>query len=57
MKRRTNFDVYLKDQYKDAGFAIRFKKAAKAWDVAIHLAALRCREKNPVNPFYPVKKN
>ena len=50
MKRRTNFDVYLKDQYKDAGFAIRFKKAAKAWDVVINLAAFKCREKYPEYP-------
>ncbi len=56
MKLRTNFDIYLKDQFKDAGFSERFKKAAKAWDVAIHLAALRCREKNPDNLVYLVKK-
>ncbi len=53
MKLRTNFDIYLKDQFKDAGFSERFKRAAKAWDVAIHLAALRCREKNPDNPACP----
>ena len=41
MKIKTNFDKYLKDQFKDAGFATRFKKAAKAWDVAIHLAVYR----------------
>ena len=35
-----------------AGFAIRFKKAAKALDAAIHLPPFydRRREKNPVNP-------
>ena len=57
MKPRTNFDVYLEDQFKDAGFAIRFKKAAKAWDAAIHLPPFRGRERNPVNPVNPVKKN
>ena len=41
MKRQTNFDVYLEEQWKAAGFAIRFKKAGKAWDVALQLAALR----------------
>jgi hypothetical protein len=43
----------LKISSKDAGFSERFKRAAKAWDVAIHLAALRCREKNPDNPACP----
>jgi hypothetical protein len=55
MKLRTNFDIYLKDQFKDASFSERFKGAAKAWDVAIHLAALRCREKNPDNPVHPAR--
>ncbi|MGB9497825.1 MAG: hypothetical protein ACKVE3_08170 [Dissulfuribacterales bacterium] len=50
MKRQTNFDVYLKNQFKDAGFAIRFKKAAKAWDAAIHLPPFRGKERNPVDP-------
>ena len=56
MKIKINFDIYLKDQFKDAGFSERFKRAAKAWDVAIHLAALRCREKNLGNLVYLVKK-
>ena len=58
MKLRTNFDIYLKDQFKDAGFSERFKRAAEAWDVAIHLAALRCRAKNLDNSVHlarPVK--
>ena len=54
MKIKTNFVKYLKDQFKDAGFSARFEKAAKAWDVAIHLAALRCREKNPDHLACPV---
>jgi len=41
MKGRTNFDLYLEDQLKDADFAERFKKAGEAWEVAIKLAALR----------------
>ena len=41
MKRRTNFDLYLEEQLKDAGFAERFKKAGEAWDVALQLASLR----------------
>ena len=47
MKLKTNFDVYLKDQFKDPHFATRFKKASKAWDVVIDLAAFKCREKCP----------
>lgn len=41
MSRRTNFDEYLKEQLKDKDFAVRFKKAGEAWDVAIQLASLR----------------
>ena len=41
MKRKSNFDQYLKEQLKDEGFAERFKKAGEAWDVALELAALR----------------
>jgi hypothetical protein len=41
MKQRTNFDLYLKDQLRDPNFAKRFKKAAKAWDIAIQEAKLR----------------
>ena len=41
MKKQTNFDIYLKEQLKDQDFAERFKKAGKAWGVAIRLAALR----------------
>ena len=41
MKKRTNFDRYLQDQLRDPDFALRFKKAGEAWDLAIQLAALR----------------
>jgi transcriptional regulator with XRE-family HTH domain len=41
MKRRTNFDRYLQEQLKDPDFALRFKKAGEAWDLALQLAALR----------------
>ena len=41
MKRKTNFDLYLEEQLKDADFAVRFRKAGEAWDVAIQLASLR----------------
>jgi len=41
MKQKTNFDRYLEEQLKDAGFKERFEKAGEAWDVAIKLAALR----------------
>ena len=41
MKRKTNFDLYLEEQLKDADFAERFKRASEAWDVALQLAALR----------------
>ncbi len=41
MRRKTNFDLYLEEQLKDADFAGRFKKAGETWDVAVQLAALR----------------
>jgi transcriptional regulator with XRE-family HTH domain len=41
MKDRTNFDLYLEEQLKDASFAERFRKAGEAWDVALKLASLR----------------
>ena len=41
MRRKTNFDTYLKEQLKDPDFAERFEKAGEAWEVAIKLAALR----------------
>ncbi|MBS3920922.1 MAG: helix-turn-helix transcriptional regulator [Deltaproteobacteria bacterium] len=41
MRRQTNFDLYLQEQLKDAGFAERFRKAGEAWDVALRLASLR----------------
>jgi transcriptional regulator with XRE-family HTH domain len=41
MKRPTNLDRYLHDQLRDPDFALRFKKAGEAWDLAVQLAALR----------------
>ena len=41
MKDSNNFDQYLEEQLKDRAFAERFKKAGKAWDVALQLADLR----------------
>jgi len=41
MKRKTNFNTYLEEQLKDPVFAMRFKKAGEAWDIALQLAALR----------------
>src|SRR5438874_12072720 len=41
--KRTNFDLYLKEQLKDPVFAERFERAGEAWDVAMQLAALRQR--------------
>ena len=38
---KTNFDLYLEEQLKDPDFAVRFKRAGEAWDVAMQLAALR----------------
>jgi transcriptional regulator with XRE-family HTH domain len=39
--KKTNFDRYLEQQLQDPGFAVRFKKAGEAWDVAVQIAALR----------------
>ena len=41
MKPKTNFDHYLEKQLQDQDFAGRFKKAGRAWEVALQLAALR----------------
>ena len=41
MKKKTNFDLYLEEQLKDPGFAQKFIKSGKAWDVAIQLVSLR----------------
>src|SRR5437667_7906677 len=38
---KTNFDLYLEQQLKDAAFAERFEKAGEAWEVALQIAALR----------------
>ena len=40
-KKKTKFDLYLEKQLKDPGFAERFRKAGKAWDLAIQLVSLR----------------
>src|SRR5258708_4833660 len=39
--KKTNFDRYLAEQMEDPAFAVRFKQAGEAWDVALQLAALR----------------
>jgi transcriptional regulator with XRE-family HTH domain len=39
--KKTNFDRYLETQMKDPAFAMRFRQAGEAWDVALQLAALR----------------
>ena len=41
MKRRTNFDEYLEQHLKDPDFAVCFKKAGEAWEVALQIASLR----------------
>jgi transcriptional regulator with XRE-family HTH domain len=38
---KTNFDLFLEEQLRDPDFAERFKRAGKAWDVALQIAALR----------------
>jgi DNA-binding XRE family transcriptional regulator len=39
--KKTNFDVYLKQQMKDPDFAERFGQAGAAWDIALQPAELR----------------
>ncbi|MFY9554841.1 MAG: hypothetical protein WAV20_06605 [Blastocatellia bacterium] len=39
--KKTNFDRYLEEQLQDTAFAVRFKRAGEAWDVALQIAALR----------------
>ena len=41
MKTKSTFDRYLEEQLQEKGFAERFDKAGKAWDVALQLADLR----------------
>jgi transcriptional regulator with XRE-family HTH domain len=41
MKRPTNFDRYLEGQIKRPNFTEKFRKAGKAWDLAIQLVSLR----------------
>jgi transcriptional regulator with XRE-family HTH domain len=38
---KTNFDLFLEDQLRDADFAERFRRAGEAWEVALQIAALR----------------
>lgn len=38
---KTNFDRFLDEQLRDPHFAGRFKRAGEAWEVALHIAALR----------------
>jgi transcriptional regulator with XRE-family HTH domain len=39
--KKTNFDLYLKEQLKDKDFAERFRQAGAAWDVALQITKLR----------------
>ncbi|MDF1591893.1 MAG: helix-turn-helix transcriptional regulator [Desulfobacterales bacterium] len=39
--KEIDFNAYLEEQLKDPDFVERFKKAGKAWDIALQLAALR----------------
>ena len=39
--KKTNFDRYLEEQLRDKDFAVRFKQAGEAWDVALQISALR----------------
>src|SRR4030042_1368568 len=41
MKKKTNFYLYLEKQLKGPGFVEKFRKAGKAWDLAIQLVSLR----------------
>ena len=38
---KTNFDLFLEEQFRDLDFAEPFKRAGEAWDVALQIAALR----------------
>ncbi len=38
---KTDFDLFLEEQLRDPDFAVRFKRAGEAWDVAMQIAALR----------------
>jgi hypothetical protein len=35
MKRKTNFDITLEEQFKNKDLTDRFKKAGRTWDVAL----------------------
>lgn len=39
--KKTNFDNYLDQQLSDPGFAVEFKRAGEAWDVALQITDLR----------------
>jgi hypothetical protein len=35
MKRKTNFDITLKEQFEDKDLTGHFKKAGRTWDAAL----------------------
>jgi transcriptional regulator with XRE-family HTH domain len=39
--KKTNFDLYLKEQLKDKDFAARFRQAGEAWEVGLQITKLR----------------
>ncbi|MBP1695179.1 MAG: putative Transcriptional regulator (modular protein) [Deltaproteobacteria bacterium] len=41
MKKKTHFDLCPEKQLKDPAFAEKFRKAGKAWDLALQLVSLR----------------
>jgi len=41
MKRPTNFDRYFEERIKNPDFTEKFRRAGKAWDLAIQLVSLR----------------
>jgi len=41
MRRNPYSNLFLEQQWKDAGLAERFRKAGEAWEVALKLASLR----------------
>jgi hypothetical protein len=40
MRRKTNFDLYLDEQFKDPAFVEQFEKASEAWDIALQAASI-----------------
>jgi DNA-binding transcriptional regulator YiaG len=39
--KKTNFDIYLDEQFQDPSFVARFAHFGEAWDVSLQIAALR----------------